>query len=144
MTSMYDFRAVLPGLNNFVDNEHLQSYIRLVERNRVTPQLGGRTNAHHVIPRSWFKINNYEIDNSQNNLVNLVYRDHVLAHYYLCLCTNGDLLFANELALVCLTGRKKLNAVDKQLVTRLPLYNKIYEDYIEKCRSGYKLYEEKQ
>ena len=39
---------------------------------------------------------------------------------------------------------KKLNAVDEQLVTRLPLYNKIYEDYIEKCKSGYKLYEGKQ
>ena len=141
---MYDFRNVLPKLNLFVDNEHLHKYIRLIERNRVTPQLGGRTNAHHVIPRSWFKIMKLDIDNSQHNLVNLIYRDHVLAHYYLCLCTTGDLLFANELALVCLTSRKKLNEVDKQLVTKLPLYNNIYEDYKNKCESGYILYEDKQ
>lgn len=141
---MYNFRELLPQLPYFVDNEHLQAYLRLIERNRVTPQLGGRTNAHHIVPRSWFRIVNKEVDNSQDNLVNLIYRDHVLAHYYLCLCTSGDLQFANELALICLTSRKKLNAVDKQLVTRLPLYNYIYEDYTEKCKSGYKLYEEKQ
>lgn len=139
---MYDLRSLLPDLEYFIENEYLQCYIRLIERNRVTPQLGGRTNSHHIIPRSWFRMMNQEIDNSNNNLVNLIYRDHVLAHYYLCLCTTDNLLYANELALVCLISRKKLNSVDKQLVTRLPLYNKIYEDYREKCNSGYKLYEE--
>lgn len=141
---MYDLRKILKSLPLFVSNDYLELYIRLIERNRVTPWLGGRTNAHHIIPRSWFKINSKEVDNTSNNLVNLVYRDHVLAHYYLCLCTSGDLLYANELALVCLVSRKKLNTVDKQLVTRLPLYNKIYEDYKKKCESGYRLYEDKQ
>lgn len=126
----------------FIDNEHLQKYAQLIERNTRTQRRGGLTNSHHIIPKSWFKINKQQVNNSLNNLVNLVYREHVLAHYYLCLCTEGDLLFANELALICLISRKKLNLADKQLVAQLPLYNNIYEDYKQKKQSNYRLYEE--
>ena len=133
---MMNVKETLLSLNGFVDNEYLEHYCSLVERNTRTPQRGGLTNKHHIIPKSWFKLNNKEIDNTMSNLVNLVYREHVLAHYYLCLCTTGELLFANELALVCLCSRKKLNVVDKQLVTKLPLYNNIYEDCKQKKQSN--------
>ena len=129
--------------SHFVDNEFLRHYATIIERNTRTQKRGGITNSHHIVPKSWFKINKLPIDNSLSNLVNLVYREHVLAHYYLCLCTTGDLLFANELALICLVSRKKLNIVDKQLVAQLPLYNNIYEDYRQKKQSNYRLYEEK-
>lgn len=137
---VYNTLKEMPG---FVDNEYLQKYAQIIERNTRTPRRGGITNSHHVVPKSWYKINKQIINNSLNNLVNLVYREHVLAHYYLCLCTTGDLLFANELALICLTSRKKLNIVDKQLVAQLPLYNNIYEDYKQKKQSNYRLYEDK-
>jgi hypothetical protein len=126
----------------FMDNEYLVKYVSIIERNTRTPRRGGLTNSHHIIPKSWFKIHKKPIDNSLSNLVNLMYREHVLAHYYLCLCTTGDLLFANELALICLVSRKKLNIVDKQLVSQLPLYNNIYEDYRKKKQSNYRLYED--
>ena len=132
----------LKELNFFIDNEYLEKYCRLIEQNTTRNSLPGRTNRHHIIPKSWFKLNNLEVDNSRTNLVTLDYRSHVLAHYYLCLCTTDQLKFANELALVCLISRKKkLNYSDKQLITSLPLYNYIYEDYIKNKTNGYKLYD---
>ena len=132
----------LRNLKLFIDNEYLIKYCRLIEQNTTTNNLPGRTNRHHIIPKSWFKINELEVDNTRSNLVTLDYRNHVLAHYYLCLCTSDQLKFANELALICLISRKKkLNYTDKQLITSLPLYNYIYEDYINNKKNGYKLYE---
>ena len=141
MKTLVDVYNTLKNLDGFIDNEYLKKYSILIEHNKRTPRRGGLTNSHHIVPKSWFKINNKEINNSLTNLVNLMYREHVLAHYYLCLCTKGDLLFANELALICLVSRKKLNIVDKQLVSQLPLYNNIYEDYKKKKQSNYRLYE---
>lgn len=138
---MKDTYNTLVTLNGFVDNEYLHRYVSLVERNTNTSVRGHKTNKHHIIPRCWFKLNHCSVDNSLSNLVNLVYREHVLAHYYLCLCTTDKLQYANELALVCLVSRKNLNSVDKQLVTTLPLYNKIVEDFKIKKQSNYQLYD---
>lgn len=137
---MYDVYNTLRSLSGFLDNEYLQKYCRLVEQNITTKQRNRVTNAHHIIPKAWFKINKQPIDNSLQNLVNLVYKNHVLAHYYLCLCTKDELQYANELALICLYSRNKLNIVDKQLFNHLPLYNYIYEDYKKKKASNYTLY----
>ena len=38
---------------------------------------------HHKVPKFYFKMNNKEIDNSDNNLVSLSKKDHFLAHYYI-------------------------------------------------------------
>ena len=133
-----DKLAVLDG---FINNEYLQKYCLLIERNRHTKNFKG-TNKHHIIPKCWFKLHGEEIDNTTNNLVTLSYRDHVLAHYFLCLCTIDKLQYANQLALMCLTTRKKLNIVEKQLIARLPLYNNIYESCKQRQHDSYKLYEE--
>lgn len=112
----------------FIENEFLEKYCRIIERNTRTSRVARITNSHHIIPKSWFKINKLPVDNNLTNLVNLEYRDHVLAHYYLCFCTTGPLQYANELAFICLTGRKKLNNTEKLLISRLPMYNIIYEN----------------
>lgn len=139
---MRDVKQTLLNHNGFIDNEYLDLYCRLVERNGRTQIRHGVTNSHHIIPKSWFKLNKQTVDNTQSNLVNLVYREHVLAHYYLCLCTTDELQFANELALMCLLNRKKLNVVDKQLIMGLPLYNNIYEHYKQLRKDNYQLYRE--
>ncbi len=136
---MVNVKETLLSKSGFIDNEYLDKYCSLIEQNRRTQQ-DFRTNKHHILPRSWFKLNKQTVDNSNSNLVNLIYRHHVLAHYYLCLCTADELQYANELALICLFSRKQLNAVDKQLIANLPLYNNIYEDYMQKKKSNYKLY----
>ena len=142
MKIMLSLKDTLINSAGFIDNDYLDKYCYLIESNRHTKQQwGGKTNKHHILPKSWFKLNNKEVDNSLSNLVNLPYRSHVLAHYYLCLCTCDELQFANELALICLVTRKKLNVVDKQLVASLPMYNNIYESHMQKRRNNYKLYD---
>ena len=140
---MMNVKETLLLHDGFIDNSYLDSYCRLVERNTGYQKKYTLTNKHHIIPRSWFKLHNKDVDNGLSNLVTLTYRDHVLAHYYLCLCTEDEFQFANQLALILLTTTKnKLNIVDKQLVASLPMYNNIYESYQNRLRTGYKLYGE--
>lgn len=139
MLNIYD---TLKNQVYFIDNEYLKKYCQLIERNRRTPLRGGQTHKHHIVPKSWFKLTHTDINNELNNLVNLPYREHFLAHYYLCLCTSDPFRYANQLALMCLQSLKTKNVVDKQLLHNLPLYNNIYEDYMRKLRSNYKLYED--
>lgn len=137
---MLDVYSSLKSLNYFIDNEYLKKYCQLVERHTRTNTRRGQTNKHHIIPKAWFKLQKLSIDNSLTNLVNLPYREHVLAHYYLCLCTEDPFKFANQLALSCLFSRKRLNSVDRKLLESLPMYYYLYEDYVSKLKSNYRLY----
>ena len=141
MRNVYE---TLRQLDYFIDNEYLEMYSQLIERNTRTPLRHGLTHKHHILPKSWFKLTNNIINNDLNNLVNLPKREHVLAHYYLCLCTSDPFRYANQLALMCLQTNKTLNYVEKQLLCGLPMYNNIYEDFIQKRQSNYKLYEDVQ
>lgn len=133
----------LKSLEYFVDNEYLQKYSRLVETHSHLGSRKSLTNEHHIVPRSWFKLMGQEVDNSSHNLVTLTYREHVLAHYFLCLCTRDELKFANELALIGLVNKKCLSESNRQLVKSLPLYNSIYESYIKHRKTNYQLYKGK-
>ena len=137
---MCDVYQTLANLNYFVDNEYLVKYSQLVTRHTRTARKAKQTNSHHIIPKSWFNLNKLPVNNSISNLVNLPYREHVLAHYYLCLCTEDPFKYANQLGLMCLTTRKKLNPTDKLLIQSLSMYNNIYEDYIQKRKNNFKLY----
>jgi hypothetical protein len=137
---MVNLKETLKSLDGFVENEYLDKYVVLVERHYGVHPRKCLTNRHHIIPKAWFKLNDKPINNDPNNLVTLPYREHVLAHYYLCLCTKGGLLYANELALECLLSRKKINEQNKKLIESLPLYNTIYKDFLKKKKSNYKLY----
>lgn len=139
---MKDLKETLLSKKGFVHNQYLDKYCSLIERNTLTGTHRKLTNAHHIIPKAWFKLNNVPINNDEINLVNLPYREHALAHYYLCLCTTNELQYANELAFICLISRKKLNYSDKHLITHLPLYKNIYESYIKRKQNGYKLYKD--
>lgn len=80
----------LKNLAIFIENEYFSKYIQLVELNRLTKQQSFITQKHHIIPQYYFKKNNLPIDNSKNNIINLQYKDHILAHYYLINCCKND------------------------------------------------------
>ena len=86
---MRELKEKLLSLGVFEDNEYLDFYCDLIESNRNTKREKFKTQKHHIIPRCYFKYKNLEIDNSKNNLVNLSYVNHIMAHYYLCLCINN-------------------------------------------------------
>lgn len=124
-------KTTLLQLNIVEDNEYLDKYCNLIESNKETQCIQGQTHRHHIIPKSYYKINNLDIDNSKDNLINLLFKDHVLAHYYLALCSNNlDFKYANELAFSYLTNNDKYPIKDneKDILMSLSYYQKLYEE----------------
>ena len=89
----------------FIDNEFLDKYLNLIILNLSTKRELYKTQRHHIIPRKVFKIKGINVDNSRKNLVNLLYKDHILVHYYLCKCTTGSLYGANVKAVVSMVNK---------------------------------------
>lgn len=121
----------------FIHNEYFSLYMKLIEKNLDTQSIKGKTQKHHVVPLVYFKISQgfksrkqsetyYNSVYKKEGIVNLTYPDHILAHYYLCLFTKGQLKEELTIAFYLIT-KKDL----KSFVPELDLNNtaRIYEDY---------------
>ena len=86
-----EIKEKLLSTNLFINNEWLDKYCELIEINENTKKEKYKTQSHHIVPKCCYKYLFLKIDNSKENRVNLLYKDHILAHYYLCLCTEGKL-----------------------------------------------------
>lgn len=84
----------------YKDNEWLNKYLEMLEDNLNTSRNRKSTQAHHAIPVNsyWTSDEPYNrkeaaklarLDNT-NFEVNLLYKDHLLVHSYLTLCTDLD------------------------------------------------------
>ena len=93
---MKQLKDYLLDFGIFYENDYLEKYVDLIESNRDRPKEKYKTNKHHIVPQSYYKRYNIVVDNSDNNIINLLYKDHILAHYYLCLCTNGTIRPSKE------------------------------------------------
>jgi hypothetical protein len=88
----------------FIDNEWLEKYLELVKLNCTNRRITGKTQEHHAIPVNsyWTSIKPYKraealklAESDKNNFkIHLLYKDHLLAHSYLTLCTNLDCIQA--------------------------------------------------
>ena len=113
----------LLATNMFIDNDFLVDYCKLIIENLTTKRTKFKTQVHHIIPKSYFKIIRKEVNNNKENLVNLQYSDHILAHYFLSLCCiNKELRYYMESALAFM-----VNKVDFD-TTCLTDYATCYED----------------
>lgn len=114
----------------FIDNEYLDRYVKLLFENVHTSYQRNKTNEHHIITVSYFKHRNIEVDNTEDNKVTLLFKDHVLAHYYLYLCTlNEEDKYSNACALNQLTGLSKRRGISFNIDDlSLPDLQKIYEE----------------
>ena len=82
----------------YLDNEWLDKYLELLEANLKTPRDRRRTQEHHAVPVNsyWTSTEPYNRKEAlklsrldKNNFkVNLLYKDHLLIHSYLTLCTD--------------------------------------------------------
>lgn len=70
-----------------LDNEYLDKYVQLMYDNAFTQKEKFKTQRHHIIPRCFYQENSLKVNNSPDNLVNLLFKDHILAHCYLVLCS---------------------------------------------------------
>lgn len=73
-----------------VENEYYDMYSNLIKLNLTRKREKYKTQCHHIIPKCYFIDNNIPIDDSESNKVILVHKDHVLAHYYLALCSADE------------------------------------------------------
>lgn len=131
--------------NFFIDNEFLDKYCLLIDNNRQTQREIGVTQLHHIVPRCVYKMLNQPEDNSVSNLVNLVYKDHILAHYYLALASSGQMRYNMIASLKFMVGnvlqitadddlQKSLNYFISQLDNIQQLYadSKSYQSELTK------------
>lgn len=124
---MKQLKAKLLATTYFVANEYLEEYVQLVTT-KTTKKSVFRTQSHHILPKTYFKHFNMPIDNSRDNLAELLFKDHVKAHWLLQKCTTGFLRRNSGYAL-----RYLIKGVLKRLPvsltkSELAELQKIYED----------------
>jgi len=116
-----ELKSKLLRLNVFIDNNYLNKYIELCLNNINTVKIKFKTERHHIIPKSYYILNNLEIDNSNTNLVNLSIEDHILAHYYLCGCISDRSLYIRLCCAFYLMTSEKYNYISEEdLIKKLP------------------------
>ena len=136
-----NIKEKLLNLGIINDGDYFEKYVQLIVDNKHTKKQKYKTQRHHIIPKCYYKHKNLDVDNSSGNLVNLLYKDHILAHYYLCLCVKDeDIKHDCAMAFTYLTDRidslketalynLKINVEysREQIVQQLPMFQELYE-----------------
>ena len=120
-------KSCLLKTNCFIDNEYLNQYCNLIEQNQEAKRIKYQTQTHHILPRCYFKSVNIDIDNSKENLVNLFYKDHILAHYYLALCCKESLKLDLAFAFGKMCEQIGLKTKEEFDFTQLDHYQELYQ-----------------
>lgn len=109
-----------------VDNIYLDKYCELIVNCKQRNCDSELAEVHHIVPKNYFKFNKKPIDDSKNNLVKLSVFDHVLAHYYLSLCTSQPYYkFCNSTCLQLMLHRDVNLISEEWLLNNLPLIEEI-------------------
>lgn len=124
-------KEYLLSLDYFVQNEYFELYYNLILNTGVA-RTKFKTNSHHIIPRHYFKANKKTIDNSIDNIVELSFKDHLLAHLYLSGCTTGQNRYWNLYAIFYMSGHtlSAENMIELNTIKNLDIYQTLYEEAI--------------
>lgn len=123
-----ELKNILLDTRYFNDNEYLTAYLSLVDN--YSTNAPGYSEKHHVIPAAVYK-HYYNCKNvadarkmadtdEKNYTVSLLYKDHVLAHYFLYFCTKGSVKKAMGKAIICMVGNLKIDKLDLSEFRYLP------------------------
>lgn len=136
-------REKLKNTNIFLENEYFEKYIELMVKNQSTKQQPFKTQLHHIVPKFYFKRCGIEIDESSLNVVNLLYADHVIAHYYLAMCCiNGEDKYSNLSGVRRIFGKINCTPKIKDLIENFDEIQKYYEDTKHQVYDLYKMSDE--
>lgn len=140
--------SIFKKISFFNRNEYFDQYLQLISENLNTPMIKGKTERHHVIPLIIYQLNSgvncsrkeaeiMSVQQDANFTVNMMYKDHVLAHYYLALCCadryKSSLLKA--FSLMTFNKYRFLDEVDKkQFLEELDNYQELFEEFIIRIR----------
>ena len=125
MTSI-ELKKLLLETELLEDNKYLDDYCELCLNNLMTKKQAYKTNSHHVIPVAFYRIKYNKSNRKQaediankdekNFRVNLLFRDHLLAHYYLAMsATTNRAIASMTSAIEFLSGHTKLALHDLNL-----------------------------
>ena len=140
-----ELKEKLLDLGIFENNEYLDKYCDLIINNSNTSIQKGITNSHHIIPAYYFRFKKIPVDSSKKNMVNLIFTDHIKAHYYLEKCSVQEFKGKNIFAIFKLCGtdigkiqlEKLENNLDiTQLLEDKPVY--FSEEHRKNLREGAK------
>ena len=120
----------LLDLSIFENNEWLDKYINLINSNINTDKIKFITQKHHIVPRCYYQHYKIIVDNSNDNTVNLTYRDHILAHYYLYKCSKDWFTYSTLASLFFLLKRFTLVESNKETADK-KLSNLSEEDILK-------------
>ena len=115
----------LLALDIVENNEFLDKYTQIIHASKNLARVKHKTQKHHIIPKVVFIHNNKPIDNTGSNIVNLIYKDHILAHYYLFMCAKGWFKASAAKAVVYLVNRIE------SITTKTNAFNKIELNFSE-------------
>lgn len=130
---MQQLKEKLLNLGIVEDNEYLDKYCQLIIDNKNRIREKYKCQRHHIIPRCYYKYNGFDINNSKDNIVILLHKDHVLARYYLSLCSkNNWFKLANAYSfrhtLNYYNYKDKLNYIEeRELIEKLDCYQELQE-----------------
>lgn len=129
-----NLKEKLLSLDIFKDNEWLDKYVNLIELNKTRVKEKFKTDLHHIVPRVYYTYNNLDIDNSEQNTINLLHKDHLYAHYYLAKCSKKFLLRSMICCIFLMlnTSTKKLeNLTETDILEWSEIYSDAREDFIK-------------
>ena len=130
----------LLNTNFFLDNEYLSKYIDLIYNNRLEKHIKRFSQRHHGFPKNVSKKLGESIDDSKENLFEIKFSDHILAHVYLSLCSSDeDIKRANIVAYKWMLGKSNIDNID-DLAIELNNLQKIYEDDLSLCGKNHPMY----
>lgn len=129
-----ELKEKLLNINLCEDNEYLDKYVNLICNNSLEKSEKFKTDVHHIIPRFYFKYNNLDCDNTYNNICILTIGNHILAHYYLSLCSYNKLYAQLNALSVRYSFNRKFDTglTEKWLIDNLPEIEKINQLIREK------------
>lgn len=128
-----NLREKLLSLDIFVENEYFDKYIDLVKSNENTPVQKYKTQRHHIIPRAYYKYLHIDVDHSSDNTVNLMFRDHILAHCFMYKCAKVNWFIRASLCAI----RRMLHASSDVIIQTLESDSEmlsILQDYYEQSK----------
>lgn len=119
----------------FINNKYLELYVKHIEKNLNNIEDKPKTQKHHIISRRCYQLLGYDVKKDKkfidrdDNLVHLLYKDHIIAHYYLALCADKD-----EFKFGCLYAFYRMTQenpykFDISDISKLEKYQKLQEDY---------------
>ena len=134
---MQKIKDLLVGLDEVIDNIYLDQYCHLIKEAEYKRQESFKTAKHHIIPVCYFKyIHNCKTrkeaipfaNAAPNRVVHLTHDQHIMAHYYLSLCTSGKLhtgmINALGLMLKGVSLPTELDQID------LTVYTRLYQEFL--------------